>query len=67
MTSYGNFGAYFACMEGVKAMLQYEEYVEDEIKKNIKINAISKIILNYYDPDKEYEYCAGIKSLKKAK
>jgi hypothetical protein len=61
MTSYGNFGAYFACMEGVKAMIQYEDYVEDEIKKHIKINDISKIILAYYNIDKEYEYCAGLK------
>ena len=62
MTSYGNFGAYFACMEGVNAMIQYEDYVEDEIKKNIKINAVSKIILAYYDIHKEYEYCAGLKT-----
>lgn len=61
MTSYGNFGAYFACMEGVKAMIQYEDYVEDEIKKNIKIDSVSKIILAYYDIHKEYEYCTGQK------
>lgn len=55
-------GAYYACMEGVRAMLQYEGYIKVELDKNLP-DPISELILKYYDIHEEYSYCVGHKKI----
>ena len=55
MVSYAA-GAYYAMMEGVRAMLQYEGYIKEELTKTFP-DPISELILGYYDIHAEYSYC----------
>ena len=64
MKSYGWYGAYNACIEGVLGFLQYENSVKKELEKNIHIEGINDIIMRYYDMNEEYEYCCGLKEAK---
>lgn len=57
MVSYAA-GAYYAIMEGVRAMLQYEGYIKEELTKTFP-DPISELILGYYDIHAEYSYCVG--------
>lgn len=62
MASYGCFGAYYSMCEGVRALIGYEKRVEKVLDDNFKENGISKLILEYYDMYREYEYCSGKKT-----
>jgi hypothetical protein len=60
MSFYGR-GAYDACIQGVYAAV----FMEKEIQKQIEVNLstdVAKIVLEYYDIIKEYDYASGYKS-----
>ena len=58
---------YQACINGVYALMQYEEDVSKVIMDKLPVDTtkdITNIIIGYYNTKEEYDYGVGIKNPK---